>query len=135
MSCKITCSHPNIVFVDGKSRSKMCFENPNKRIVTKIRVDDCLIKSGRRCDFLLIDHNGIEHFIELKGKQVEYACEQIIATIKIICSNIKNPRHSFVVSSACPLTSTEVQVYKSKFRKNYNSSLKIQTRKCSYKIE
>lgn len=135
MSCNKICSDSKIVFQDGESKSKMCFANPNRRKVKKIIVDNCLITEGKRCDFLLIDHNNVEHFVELKGKQVEYACTQIIETIKKISQDIDAFKYSFIISSACPLTTTEVQVFKSIFRKKYNSVLHVKNRVCEHCID
>lgn len=132
MSCTETLNTIKIVLHDGEGKSKMCFNNPNRRKIKKIKVDDCLIKNGKRCDFMLIDHNNIEHFIELKGKQVQYACQQIIETFLTLKIDFKKTRHSFVVSSACPLTTTEIQVLKSKFRKNYNSTLTVKNVFCEH---
>ena len=98
MKCTNICSDSKIVFQDGESKSKMCFSNPNRRKVKKILVDNCLITEGKRCDFLLIDHNEVEHFVELKGNQVEYACTQIIETIKKISTDINALKFSFIVS-------------------------------------
>lgn len=134
MQCTNICSDTKIVFQDGESKSKMCFSNPNRRMVKKIHVDNCLIKEGKRCDFLLIDHNEVEHFVELKGKQVEYACSQIIESIKKISKDINALKYSFIVSSACPLTTTEVQVFKAKFKKKYNSVLQVKNVLCEHSI-
>lgn len=135
MSCKTTCSDKMIVLQDGKGKTKMCFDNPNQREVQKILVDNCVIKSGKRCDYLLIDHNNIEHFIELKGKEVKHACMQLLDTIQKISQDHKAMKHSFVVSTACPLTTTEIQNYKIQFKKKYNCTLQIKNNLCSHRIE
>lgn len=135
MKCTNICSDLKIVFQDGESKSKMCFSNPNRRKVKKILVDNCLITEGKRCDFLLIDHNEVEHFVELKGTQVQYACTQIIETIKKISTDINALKFSFIVSSACPLTTTEVQVFKAIFRKKYNSFLHVKNVFCEHCID
>lgn len=135
MKCTNICSDLKIVFQDGERKSKMCFSNPNRRKVKKILVDNCLVTEGKRCDFLLIDHNEVEHFVELKGKQVQYACTQIIETIKKISTDINALKFSFIVSSACPLTTTEVQVFKAIFRKKYNSVLHVKNVFCEHCID
>lgn len=132
MSCKSEITHTKIVLQDGLSKSKICFVNSKNESITKIVVDNCLIKSGKRCDFMLIDHNGVEYFIELKGKEVVYACCQIEETIKQISKN--DVKHSFVISSACPITTTQVQVLKATFKKKYNSSLTVKNKFCEQAI-
>jgi len=45
-------------------------------------VDNCLITSGCRCDFLLVNSEEKRaYFIELKGRDLVHAIEQIDATI------------------------------------------------------
>lgn len=132
MSCKTICNDSKIVFQDGARKSKMCFSNPKRKTVHKIQVDNCLIKNGKRCDFLLIDNMNVEYFIELKGKQVEYACTQIIETIKKISKDINAFKYAFVVSAACPLTTTEVQVNKAIFKRKYNTHLQVKNILCEH---
>ena len=132
MSCSTISSDSIIVFQDGESKSKMCFSNPSNRKITKIRIDNCVITEGKRCDYLLIDHNKVEYFIELKGKQVEYACEQLAETIVRISKDKCKIKFSFVISSACPLTTTQVQILKVQFKKKYNCILKIKNNFCDH---
>jgi hypothetical protein len=132
MECKEISSDSIIVFQDRNSKAKMCFSNPSRRTVQKIRVDNCLIVEGKRCDFLLVDENNIEYFIELKGSKVEYACKQIIETMGKISRNIGAFKYAFIVSSACPLTTTEVQIQKVKFKRNYNAQLQVKNLLCNH---
>ncbi len=82
VDCEVTCTDKEIVFKDpGNSRCRMIFLNPNQRKVAKITVDGCKIKDGKRCDFMLVTDTE-ENYIELKGKNVLHACEQIEVTIK-----------------------------------------------------
>ncbi|MEP6803583.1 MAG: hypothetical protein ABI892_03595 [Flavobacterium sp.] len=81
------------------SKSKVASEN-GKRIeivsdesFTKIRIDDHLIPSKRvqKCDFGFVRHfNNEFYFVELKGKDVKTAVEQIISTIAIFESTLIN---------------------------------------------
>lgn len=134
--CVVTCKDKIIVLEDGKGKSKMQVNNPHKREITKNRVDDCLIKEGKRCDFLIIDHNKNEHYIEMKGKEVKYACEQIEETIKKLSKNIKTGvKFSYVVSTACPLTTSQIQIMKVKFKNKYNSALYVKNKFCECLID
>jgi hypothetical protein len=135
VSCTIVSSDLKIVFQDGRGKSKMCFSNPNRRKIKKITVDNCIIKDGKRCDFLLIDHNNIEHFIELKGKKVEYASTQIIETINKISQDVNALKYSFIVSTSCPLITSEIQILKIKFKKKYNCILHIKNTFCEHHIK
>lgn len=134
MNCITKVRHRKIVLEDGAGKCKMCFNNPNKKTITHIRVDNCIITSGKRCDFMLITNNSIEYYIELKGKQVAYACTQIEETIKKLSTKILEIKHSFVVSTACPLTTTEVQILKTIFKKKYNSTLTVKNNFCEHNL-
>lgn len=121
-----------INFQDRGSKCKISFLNPKRREVQKIRVDNCLIKLGKRCDYLLVDHNNTEYYIELKGKDIDYACEQISETIIKITSDIRALKYSFVISTACPLATTTLQNYKIQFKKKFNSKLQIKNIFCEF---
>tara|TARA_R110002020_G_scaffold240218_4_gene452910 strand:+ start:1360 stop:1770 length:411 start_codon:yes stop_codon:yes gene_type:complete len=133
--CTIKCKDKIIVFRDsGNNKCEMRFLNPNEREVSKIRVDGCKITEGKKCDFMLLTDTE-ENYIEIKGKGVLYACEQIEETIKKLSSNTNHhPKNSFVVSTGTPKVSGKIQILKKKFKKSYSSSLKIQTRKCEFAI-
>ncbi|WP_162142724.1 hypothetical protein [Algoriphagus marincola] len=112
----------------------MRFLNPNERVVEKIRVDGCALKEGKKCDFMLKTDSD-ENYIEIKGKGVLYACEQIEETIKKLSVDVKgHTKNSFVVSTGTPKVTGKIQVLKKKFKSTYNSSLKIQTRQCQVAI-
>lgn len=134
-SCIMSSKDKIIVFKDcGNNRCEMRFLNPNEREVTKVRVDGCKITVGKKCDFMLITDSD-ENYIEIKGKGVIYACEQIEETIKQLSSDVKSyPKNSFIVSTGTPKVNGKLQILKKKFKKNYCSSLKVQTRKCTATI-
>jgi hypothetical protein len=125
MDCTSEIQHVKIVLQDRDGgRSKIYFSNPKKRKVKKMIVDDCLIKEGKRCDYMLLDHKTIEYYIELKGKEVAYACAQIEETIKKLSLNkSKAQKYAFIVSTSCPLTTASIQVLKAGFKKRYNGVL------------
>ncbi len=77
---------------------------------------------------------NIEYYIELKGKQVEHACEQLRVTIEQLTKNKNDKKYSFIVSTACPLTTTEVQIYKAFFKKKYNCVLQVKSNVCQHPI-
>ena len=135
VGCSIKCKDKIIVFKDcGNSKCEMRFLNPNKREVSKIRVDGCKITQGKKCDFMLLTDTE-ENYIEIKGKGVLYACEQIEETIKQLSVDPQNqPKNSFFVSTGTPKVNGNIQILKKKFKKSYSSSLKIQTRKCEFAI-
>lgn len=135
MNCSTVTSDKIIVFKDkGNNKCQMIFNNPNQIAVTKTRVDDCVIKSGCRCDFKL-DCPNYEHYIEIKGKDIYHACDQIEKTILQLSSNIKlKAKNSFVIATGAPNINGKIQIITKKFKIKYNSNLIIKTNKHTVSI-
>ena len=124
--CSEKISHKNILIEEKKS-SKIIFTNENSTEVTKVQVDGCLDIQGIKCDWLLIINEPyIEIYIELKGSDVEHAFNQIENTIKIVSKNYKTVlKYCYIITTRCPITSTQIQVKAKSFKKNYNAVLKV----------
>ena len=124
--CSEKISHKNILIEEKKS-SKIIFTNENSIEVTKVQVDGCLDIQGIKCDWLLIINEPyIEIYIELKGSDVEHAFDQIENTIKIVSKNYKTVlKYCYIITTRCPITSTQIQVKAKSFKKNYNAVLKV----------
>jgi len=112
---------------------KSCFRffNPERKKVKCILVDGCAITDGNKCDHLLIDANDTEHFIELKGCDILHAVEQLEASIKQLSTN-RGIKYSFVISTRCPLSGTDIQNFRKKFKQKYNSELIIKNLMCEH---
>ena len=124
--CSEKISHKNILIEEKKS-SKIIFTNENSTEVTKVQVVGCLDIQGIKCDWLLIINEPyIEIYIELKGSDVEHAFDQIENTIKIVSKNYKTVlKYCYIITTRCPITSTQIQVRAKSFKKNYNAVLKV----------
>ena len=79
--------------VAEEHKRKYILQNPSRKKVCKVRIDDCVItsQSQRKCDYLMIvceseASNQLEsvdlYFIELKGRDLMSAVEQLTETIK-----------------------------------------------------
>lgn len=79
--------------VAEENKRKYILQNPSRKKVCKVRIDDCVItsQSQRKCDYLMIVcedkvSNQAEsvdlYFIELKGRDLMSAVEQLTETIK-----------------------------------------------------
>ncbi|MEN2399909.1 hypothetical protein GKZ90_0008985 [Flavobacterium sp. MC2016-06] len=128
------CSKSKVASENGKR-----FEIDSNEEFTRIRIDDCLISSQQveKCDFGFVRHfNNEFYFVELKGKDVKKALNQIISTISVFESTIikipKEKRFGFIVSSRNPLLSTETNNLKQAFAKNYGRLLEIKSVHCKY---
>ena len=124
--CSEKISHKNILIEEKKS-SKIVFINENSIELTKVQVDGCLDIQGVKCDWLLIINEPyIEIYIELKGSDVEHAFAQIENTMKIVSKNYKTVlKYCYIITTRCPITSTQIQVKAKSFKKNYNAVLKV----------
>lgn len=130
MNCRQEVNDSNISFKDnGNSRCQLIYLNPNRITVTKYRVDGCLITDGKKCDFKM-DCPNFEHYIEIKGKDIYHACDQIESTInQLSIDSRRYPKKSFVIATGFPIMNGKIQIITKKFNKTYNSSLIIRTRK------
>lgn len=121
-------SSKNKLFVFKEQRSELTLENKNLVESLRIEVDGCEINDdGLRCDYLHIA-KGIEMYIELKGKDLVHAMEQIERTIALLSIDVqKQEKISYIICSRSPLSSTEIQNYARQFKKKFNSKLIIRS--------
>ncbi len=123
-----------IVLKDSKGgRSKMTFINSKNELVKEVEVDGCEITEGKKCDFLILHPKKVkkktvndEYFVELKGRKVKYACEQLEASIRKLSDNpTQKPKHAIVICTKNPLSSSQGQKLKIQFKKTLNAKLII----------
>ena len=87
---------------------KFIFKNPNRKTICKVHVDNCLItdQTIKKCDFLFsIQEDNKYYLVELKGKAIDVAIEQIVSTFDIVNLKIKATAQNYtgiIVSSAVP---------------------------------
>lgn len=81
-NCYPKCQNSCIVVEENKRIFRI--QNPNRRSIDQIQVDGCKITDNSiRCDYLFIDVDTKKKiFVELKGKNVDHAVKQIVATVK-----------------------------------------------------
>ncbi|MEL7075230.1 MAG: hypothetical protein AAFY63_05000 [Cyanobacteria bacterium J06643_13] len=135
--CEETKKDTQIVLKDEGSRnnkSKFRLQNSGKTKVRVVEVDNCVITTGKRCDYLLVLSDGRELYIELKGSQVNYAVEQIIASIPQLTAERSTEKLGFICSTRCPISSTETQKLKKIAKKKHNLKLAIKNGEIIYKV-
>lgn len=65
--------------------------NGSRKEVCKIRVDNCLIREGKKCDYLILDCQcKLAFFAELKGHDLGEALTQIHSSIDRLVSQIND---------------------------------------------
>lgn len=112
------------LLVVKERKSKCIFSNPNRHTLTKVIVDGCQITDGVKCDYLILDHCRNEYFVELKGKDLPHAIEQLEATIQQLSDkNSIVKKKAIIVSSRNPSNDTSVQRAQKEFKKKYNTEL------------
>jgi hypothetical protein len=98
-SCTVCKQDPEIPAFDPKNKKiKYILQNPSGRKVCTVQIDDCVITSQtqRKCDYLMIvcedeaskqPESADLYFIELKGRDLMSAVEQLTETIKYFQAN------------------------------------------------
>ena len=135
--CEKISKNSKIVLSDSGSKnkqSKFRLDNQKKAKIRVVRVDDCAIKQGLRCDYLLILPDNLEIYVELKGKNVEHAVKQLESSIKQLTDSLSAEKLCFVASTRCPITSPQIQKLKKNFKRNYNAKLTIKNGEITHKV-
>jgi len=107
---------------------KAVFLNPQRAEVKKVKVDGCLIVgSGPRADYIVSMPGVVDVIVELKGKDIEHARDQIVATLPAWKAHppFSAKVAGLIVCSRSPLSSSDLQVMKAKVSKNYGMSLTV----------
>jgi hypothetical protein len=89
--CQKFCDTREIIVISDKKSTQWTFKNPAKKCVCHIQIDGCIIENQevRKCDhlFLVCDEKSA-FLIELKGKKLEDALEQILSTLQQLKNNL-----------------------------------------------
>lgn len=119
--CAEVVTHKIIVFEEKKS--KLSVENLKQVQVTKIKVDDCEIIEGLRCDYLFLAKE-LEHFVELKGQDLNHAYGQLRSTIQMLSKSPKlQKKVAIIICSRGTLSAASIQNEQARFKRNFSSDL------------
>ncbi|SEH04566.1 hypothetical protein [Candidatus Venteria ishoeyi] len=121
----------NKIITASENRMKFVIKNKNSITVRKVIVDGCLINDERqRCDYLFEINKPFTEviYLELKGKNIEYAIEQLESTIRICAKrHDKAGKRCDIVASRVPKMTTKTQNLKKKFLQKNQISLYLHT--------
>lgn len=79
--CTEILSHSNIKVEENKR--KAIFLNPSKAEFSVTKIDGCLVTGEEiRCDYLVSEIGEASALVELKGKDVSHACDQLLASAR-----------------------------------------------------
>ncbi|KAA6322012.1 hypothetical protein EZS27_028406, partial [termite gut metagenome] len=118
-----------------EQNSEFRLNNPGRKEIICVKVDGCAIKDGIRCDWMIID-SGVEHYIELKGRDVTHALEQLKQSIQRLSNDpAKEIKFAFVVSTRCPLSGTDVQKMQKMFKDEFKANLTIKNSPFTFSLD
>lgn len=116
--------HKKPIFVISENRSRVDFTNPQLKVINEVKIDDCIIISGVRCDYLLdIPCSGLSILIELKGRNVKHAISQIEASHNHLSNQLGMNIIWIVSSKRCPIIASDLQIAALKIKRMYNAVL------------
>ena len=95
------------IFKFEEKRKSYRAKNPNKREAIQLQIDGKLYsKNTAKCDYGLLLEDGRFFLIELKGRQVEHACQQLLETLKLLKRDYNQYNFNFfcriVAKRGCP---------------------------------
>jgi hypothetical protein len=96
---------------------KAVFLNPDQALIKKVHVDGCLMTgTGPKADYIVSKPGVVDVIVELKGKDVPHARDQIVATLPVWRAHppFSSKIAGLIVCSRSPLSSSELQIMKAK---------------------
>lgn len=124
-NCTEFCDERAIIVAKEK-KSEYCAHNKSSQHCCKMRIDDCFIKKGERCDFLILNcEKKTAFFIELKGADLRKSFRQINASIDKLLIQFKGFKmyaRSVVTKVPSPALSSSEEKKLRKKLKNINGS-------------
>lgn len=118
-ACVEQVKHSNVTVGDKGSKYKANFPNPGKSAFQKVHVDGCLVTEGARADWIVTKVGVGSVIVELKGKDVAHACEQLFSTLRHAdCQEwLEAKRALLIVCSRVPSFDTAIAKAQVKARK------------------
>lgn len=132
-TCNNTITDKIVVVSENKKEFRIY--NQSCLAINKVKVDNCYIKEGLKCDFLFeILTTSLKDilnvlYVELKGSDISHAILQLESTINR-CNQIHNniDKKCYIVASKVPSSGTSSQILKKQFIKKNNIQLFIDTK-------
>ncbi len=118
-----------IISKDTKGKQTHKALNNLSYVVSHYRIDGIVIKSGKKCDYLLLNEDrGVAYFIELKGQDLSWAAQQIEATEIALNAELENySNHQYrIVTNKCRTHDIESSRFK-RYRERWGNKLKYKT--------
>ncbi|WP_146140343.1 hypothetical protein [Alsobacter soli] len=122
--------------VEECGRKAVILNSERKQYII-VRYDGCVIKNQKAADYIIRNNNVGNLIVELKGKNVEHAVDQVIAT----ADKIKNANNeeillgALIVCTQFPRINTKIQKAKDTMRKRFNAPLHVVTKNYEFFFE
>jgi hypothetical protein len=135
MTCTKMVNHSKIKVEENKR--KAIFNNPLNELYEVSIVDGCLVKEGIRCDSLVTKKDCLSVLIELKGTNVQHACNQLFAAVSHPNVNplIDKKVGFLVICSKYPKFDTFVRKAKDRAAKQFRSGFHVVCNQGTFDIE
>jgi hypothetical protein len=119
--------HRKPEFEVKEHRSVVIFGNPGLRAILQITIDDCVLKEGERCDWLIIvNGNDLSILVELKGSDIDKAYRQLKTSHQKLTEHLKRHKTWIVSYSGSPRFNTTIQNLTLRARKDHGSRLLVE---------
>ena len=105
---------------------KAVFLNPGNDHIKKVQVDGCLIVNNTpKADYIVSKPGMVDVIVELKGKDIYHAKDQIVATLSFwkAYPPFSEKIAGLIICSRSPMSSSELQVMKAKVQNQHHLSL------------
>ena len=107
---------------------KAVFLNPERVPIKKVRVDGCLIVSNTpKADYIVSKPDVVDVIVELKGKDIHHAKDQIVATLSFWKAHppFSQKIAGLIICSKSPMSSSDLQVMKAKAKIKHRLMLTV----------
>jgi hypothetical protein len=126
-----------LIVVEEKGR-RLVIENSTRRLIKVVTVDGCLINDKRiRCDYLFEVNTADESviYVELKGSDIDYAFNQLVATLGYCDTRHKTwSKECYIVASRVPRAGPKVQVLQVQMKQKHGATLRIYTQEAKIRL-
>lgn len=113
-----------------ENRKQVIFLNLLNEPYLKVRHDGCMVRQQVGCDWV-VSKSGMGHvFIELKGKDIKHATEQILAAVEYWTQNgfTDGKVAGLIIGNQYPRIDTQIQRAMQIFSQKYKGKLKVYSR-------
>lgn len=137
--CTESLSHTRVKVDDERSRRWAVFLNPTRATIRKIRVDGCLVRRSVAADWIVSKANCVDVVVELKGRDVGHAIQQVGATLRFWSENAeckqKDHLAALIVCTQYPRDNTKIERARRQIAQEHQAPLHVKSRNLEYAFE